>query len=171
MIPSLPVEIVRDIITFSLPEFEQSICAKRYDHLLSCMSVCSVWKELAEEELYRHIVVVPISKSLELLAVEFNERPSLGLKAKSLYIGIESFDHTSVLEGVATILMRCNKIRELWLVEFDFAMEVFVELMESSSESTRRTTLYYCQANVLKCWLNIALLYLESLHFIDEIQF
>lgn len=82
------------------------------------MLVSHLWKVLAEEELYKHIVIQS-EETLEFISDKFKTDISLGGRTEALAIDLVE-SASIVLENVniIIILSACVKVREVWLIGF-----------------------------------------------------
>ena len=62
-VPSLPVEIIEHVIKLSLPPLLFSTFKKRYSYLKRYSLVDSTWRELAQRELWREVLLTRSSSS------------------------------------------------------------------------------------------------------------
>ena len=67
-VPTLPIELVAHIIELSLPERQYHTFAERYATLRTLSLVNNLWKDLAHDQLYKHVLVEDTAR-LDALAV------------------------------------------------------------------------------------------------------
>lgn len=134
MFAILPVEIVSKIIDLTLPPFQPSSSRKRYTLLLKYTKVSWMWKEIAEEELYRNLLI-DSPKSLRLIALRWKEDDSLPRKVESISIdlGVMREYNNDYVPKIYLVLNACSEVKEIWLMAFSSAV-AFNRSMDWSGE-------------------------------------
>lgn len=135
MIPSLPTELIENIIRLSLPPIRFSSYRERYNVLVAYSLVSSVWRSLAQEELGKHLVIGS-TKGLKLVIQRLKLINKDGHKISPLSLHLEGRLIAPDVE-VKEILELCSTIKELFVAGELFPTSLFTSFDWSSKCSLR----------------------------------
>lgn len=117
MIPSLQIEIYQQIINLSLPPFKPSEAQFRYENLLNYILVSQLWRELAEKELYKYVVIQDL-KTFDLISKSFENDVALGKRTEVVCLEMPHYDVYN-FDKLGLLFDRCSDVKELWIVGFE----------------------------------------------------
>ncbi|ORY88195.1 hypothetical protein BCR35DRAFT_351035 [Leucosporidium creatinivorum] len=141
VVPPVPVEIVEHIIKQSLPPLRFETFKERYELLRTYSLVDSRWKELAQKELGRHVVVT--NEGRERLKEAIHDSKTFARHAQSVWATAHSLvpsDKPKIVALVEQLLDRAE-LRHVTLscVNLEEDLNLF-----DLGRSLRSCTLYYC---------------------------
>lgn len=130
----LPNELIRDIIRFSTPIVRHSTFRERYDMLLTCSLVSSVWRDTAQEELMEHLLVKDTLTTFLLVnQLRRKELDKKRYRIISLRLYGTRWTGYPRLENVSSLLKYCTKVYEVWLSGLDLSTFFGLRLTEEWS--------------------------------------
>lgn len=119
MIPSLPIELVQLIIQLNIGQFKLSNFRQRYNSLLQHSLVSQIWRNVAQEELERHIALQS-AESVSSFVEKIAGNDSFGKITKSLAFTLETRAVRHLyFSNIPVILSKCENLEEIWFVNMD----------------------------------------------------
>ncbi|KAL8280964.1 hypothetical protein RQP46_006643 [Phenoliferia psychrophenolica] len=121
-ITSLPTELLLKIVRLSSPKPSWDTATERFKLLRSLALVCRAFRGLAQEELFRHVVLPSLTASRAFVAVlESREGARFASTPRSLRVGkgiMTGWTDQNQL-AIPFIVKRCSRIESMWLLNVD----------------------------------------------------
>lgn len=113
--PQLPSDLITDIIKLCLPPESFSSFAERSEALRNFSLMSPVWRELAQEELFRSPVVQSV-KAANCFVRTLEERPRLARRVRSLRIRGGDWEKVGARDALiqaGEVLELCPEVRKV----------------------------------------------------------
>ena len=127
--PSLPTEIIHRIIQLALPRVSFKSFRERYETLLDFALVDQRWRELAQRELLRHVLLRRDEQAGSFVRFASTEQHHASTKALWLEERKETWSRLRD-DTVSSATKACPKLHSFWLTSWRYEPQPGVDLQQ-----------------------------------------